>query len=69
MFLLVCRSATTPNHNDGNTGVESADASAVAAECDIGKLLELQIDVTTLSKEDKYRIITSEPDSDASNYP
>ena len=59
--------ATTPSHNDG--GGESADSSAVAAECDTGKLLEQKIDVVTLSRKDKYLIITREPDSDASAIP
>ena len=51
------------------SGGESAPASDISAECDIGKLLELKINISTLSREDKYRILTSEPDSDASTYP
>ena len=41
----------------------------ILLQCDIGKPLELKINVSTLSREDKYRIITSEPHSDASTYP
>ena len=59
--------ATTPSYNDG--GGESADSLAIAAECDIGKLLEQKINVAALSREEKYLIITREPDSDASAYP
>ena len=57
--------ATTSNHADA----ERTDASAIAAECDIGKLLELKINIGTLSRDDKSRILTSEPSTDPASYP
>ena len=41
--------ATSRNLIDG--GSKSVDASGIGAECDIGKLLELDINVSTLSRE------------------
>ena len=38
-------------------------------ECDIGKLLELHTDMHQLSRENKYHIVTLEPNPDASSYP
>ena len=38
-------------------------------ECDIGKLLELHTDMHQLSRENKYCIVTLEPNPDASSYP
>lgn len=43
--------------------------SSIAAECDIGKLLDSGIDLQKLSREEKYRILTTNPSLDPSSYP
>lgn len=43
--------------------------SSIAAECDIGKLLDSGIDLRKLSREEKYRILTTNPSLDPSSYP
>lgn len=60
--------ATSSHEIDDDSG-ECADASAIASECDIGKLLELKVNVSTFSREDKYHTLTREPNADASSYP
>ena len=43
--------------------------SATVSECDIGKLLEQDTDFQQLDRDVKYRILITEPNSDASLYP
>ena len=38
-------------------------------ECDIGKLLDLHVDLHQLSRDEKYQILKTEPNSDPSVYP
>ena len=67
-------------HSDGDDGgvidarseleVDSLSTlSSTVLECDIGKLLYSHIDLQQLSRDDKYRILTTEPSSDPSTYP
>lgn len=56
---------TSVSHDDALC----TDASAIAAECDIGKLLDLKVNIGTLSREDIYRILTSESSTDPTSYP
>ena len=62
MFCVGSELAATSSNGE-------SDDEGVASECDIGKLLELKFNVTTLSREEKYRILTREPNTDASSYP
>lgn len=38
------------------SGGESAPAADISTECDIGKLLELKINISSLSRQDKYHV-------------
>ena len=63
-FLINTLGVTT---QPGNT--THACSSVIAAECDIGKLLDSGIDLQKLSREEKYRILTTNPSLDPSSYP
>lgn len=53
-----------------NTSTSVLSVSEVAAECDIGKLLQLgRIALNSLSKVEIYSILTREPNSDPASYP
>ena len=54
---------STCTSNDGSQNVSSTIA------CDIGKLKDSHVDLILLSREDKYRLLKTDPDSDASSYP
>ena len=54
---------STCTSNDESQSVSST------IECDIGKLKDLRVDLNRLSWEDKYRVLETDPDSDASSYP
>ena len=69
MFCVGSELAATSSNGESDDEGECPDAPTVASECDIGKLLELKFNVTTLSREEKYRILTREPNTDASSYP
>ena len=43
--------------------------NAIAAECDIGKLLDSGIDLQKLSRDENYCILTTNPSLDTSSYP
>ena len=47
----------------------SRGASESAAECDIGKHLDIGINIQNLSREEKYSILVSDPNSDPSTHP
>ena len=49
--------------------VTTTPTSSSIAECDIGKLLDSGIDLRKLSREEKYRILTTDPSLDSSSYP
>ena len=38
-------------------------------ECDIGKLQASGVDIKGLSRDDKYRLLATEPNPDPLNYP
>ena len=69
MFCVGSELAATCSYGESDDGGKCADASTIASECDIRKLLELKINVATLSREERYRILTREPNTDASSYP
>ncbi len=60
---------------DGDSVVQSASGGASGSvtsseiECDIGKLQDSGVDVKNLSRDDKYRLLTTEPNSDPDSYP
>lgn len=57
---------------DIHVGCEPSTSStntANIAECDIGKLLHLGIDIHHLDREEKYRILKREPNPHSSAYP
>ena len=45
------------------------DDDDVVVECDIGKLLDLNINIDDLSRDEKYQLLTSDPCTDSSSYP
>ena len=69
MFCAGSELAATYSNGESDDGGLCADSSIIASKCDIGKLLELKINIATLSREEKYRILTKEPNSEASSYP
>lgn len=53
-----------------NIGTTTASISEVAAECDIGKMLELGRDcLRNLSRDEMYKVLTREPSNDPASYP
>ena len=50
-------------------GFEAQSDNDIAAECDIGKLLDAGTDLQRLSREEKYCILTANPSLDSSSYP
>ena len=48
---------------------DSPSVSSFVVDCDIGKLVKSQTDLHMLSPEDKYCILTTEPNSNTSSYP
>ena len=54
-----------------SVGASALPASSIATvvECDIGKLIQSKADLHSLSRDDKYCILTSEPSGDRSSYP
>lgn len=63
--ILNDESSTTNISTDDN----SMSTSSSHFECDIGKLIDLHVDLNRLSRQDKYRVLIAEPHSDASTYP
>ena len=47
----------------------SPGTSSISIECDIGKLQDSGVDIKGLSRDDKYRLITTEPNPDPLSYP
>ena len=66
-------SATMPSSvtTTSSTAVSlpSTSAAAVASECDIGKLLLSNVNICDLSRPEKHKILTTEPNPDPSYYP
>lgn len=57
------------DENSVNNPAEVSSSQAALSshcECDIGKLLDLHVDLQQLSRDEKYRILTTEPDSNPS---
>ena len=50
-------------------GLSSTSAAAVASECDIGKLLHSNVNICDLSRPERHKILTTEPNPDPSYYP
>ena len=63
----------TASTSDGSHGGEPESSSnpdsESPVECDIGKLHDLHVDLKQLSREDKYRLLKTEPPTNVSSYP
>ena len=47
----------------------STSSNSVIAECDIGKMLVFNVNIDSLSRTEKYKILTTEPDPNPKSYP
>ena len=63
--------ANTPRQssNDERSNNESEGEGTHPIECDVGKLKNDRVDLHQLSRDNKYRLLTSQPNSDPSFYP
>ena len=50
------------------TANDESQSVSSTIECDIGKLKDLRVGLNRLSWEDKYCVLKTDPDSDASSY-
>ena len=63
-------SVELPSCSDSRSdGSRSCTQSVISYQCDIGKLLEENVDFKTLTREQLYQILTHEPNPNASVYP
>ena len=60
---------TTSTCTSSQSTSSASSLSVPALERDIGKLVQLRFDLHQLSRENKYCILTTEPDSDLSSFP
>ena len=61
--------APRQSSNDECSNNESEGEGTHPIECDVGKLKNDRVDLHQLSRDDKYRLLTSQPNSDPSSYP
>ena len=47
----------------------ASSSSPLELECDVGKFLDLKVNLQQLSRDEKYKILTAEPNSDPTVYP
>jgi len=52
----------------GASNILSASSSS-PLECDVGKLLDLHVNLEQLSKDEKYKLLKTEPDMNPTSYP
>ena len=73
MSLSQCEPPSASASHGGDTEGESSLSTSLdgekAIEYDVGKLLDLHVDLKQLSREDKYRLLKTEPTSNTSSYP
>lgn len=61
-------SASSVSHGASDSSLSNA-RERMPLECDIGKLQFSGVDIKGLSREDRYRLLTTEPNPDPLSYP